>query len=266
MLTIKTNLANRSNYGKARDFASLADRHLVIHYTGNDGDSAAANASYFGRKVVYTSAHYFVDSTCAIQSVPDNNVAWHCGGAAKHPKCRNENSIGIEICDEDRNGILYPNALTIANAIELAQMLMDKYDIPKSNVIRHYDVTGKSCPAYWVDDAKWKTEFWDRLNEPNTKAVYTVTATGQFNTLEAALRAVDYIESVGLKGIVDTKQEAPVPSVTIPPQNDKTIEEVARDVIALKYGRGAERKRLLLEAGYDYNEVQSMVNKILGYA
>ena len=42
---------------------------------------------------------------------------------------------------------------------------MTKYSIPKENVIRHFDVTGKLCPAYWVDDVKWKKEFWNRLGE-----------------------------------------------------------------------------------------------------
>lgn len=267
MLIIKTNLANRSNYGKARDLKDIL--YLVVHYTGNDGDTDENNGTYFARKVTYTSAHYFVDDDSATQTVPDKHIAWHCGsptGVYKHAKCRNENSIGVEICDDVRNGTIHPSAPTIANALELVQMLMDKYNIPKSNVIRHYDVTGKSCPAYWVDDAKWKKEFWDKLNEPNTKAVYTVTATGQFNDLETAMRALDYIAGMGFTGIIDTKQTAPVPSKPVVPETDKSIEEVARDVIARKYGRGAERKRLLLEAGYDYNEVQSMVNKILGYA
>ena len=48
--------------------------------------------------------------------------------------------------------------------------LMKKYNIPKENIIRHFDVTGKLCPAYWVDDAKWKSEFWNKLNTELTSA------------------------------------------------------------------------------------------------
>lgn len=263
MLTIKTNLANRSNYGKARDFASLADRYIVLHYTGTDGGTAENNGTYFAREAVYTSAHYFVDDDSVVQSVPDNHVAWHCGGAAKHPKCRNENSIGVEICDDVRNGVIYPTAHTIANAVELVQMLMDKYNIPKSNVIRHWDVTGKRCPAYWVEDAAWKAEFWNKLNEPNTKAVYTVTATAQFNSLDYAMSALDYIAGMGFTGVIDTKQSAPTVSKPVVPETDKSIEEIAREVIAGKWGNGAARKQKLLAEGYDYAEVQAMVNKLL---
>jgi N-acetylmuramoyl-L-alanine amidase CwlA len=42
---------------------------------------------------------------------------------------------------------------------------MGKYNVPKSHIIRHFDVTGKKCPVYWVDDARWKSEFWDKIQE-----------------------------------------------------------------------------------------------------
>ena len=46
----------------------------------------------------------------------------------------------------------------------------DEYDIPKENVIRHFDVTGQPCPGYWAGtaakNAKWKTEFWNKLSAP----------------------------------------------------------------------------------------------------
>lgn len=43
----------------------------------------------------------------------------------------------------------------------------------------------------------------------------------------------------------------------------KTIEELAREVIAGKWGNGAERERKLTDAGYDYNAVQKLVNERL---
>ena len=262
-LNMKTNIANRANYGKVRDLNSI--KYLVVHYTGNDGDTDENNGIYFAREEIYVSAHYFVDDDSVTQSVPDNHVAWHCGGAAKHQYCRNENSIGVEICDDVRNGTIYPSAQTVVNALELVQFLMDKYNIPKSNVIRHYDVTGKSCPAYWVNDAKWKAEFWNKLHEPNTKAVYTVTATGQFASLEAAMNSLEYIESVGFSGVIEMKQNATVVSKPVVPETSKSAEEVAREIIKGigGWGNGAERKRNLIAKGYDYYEVQSIVNSLL---
>ena len=113
--------------------------------------------------------------------MPDNYVAWHCGGTTnyKHVYCRNMNSIGIELCDDVKDGKVYPSELTIKNAIELTKHLMKKYNIPAANVIRHYDVTGKLCPAYWcgtsAKDALWKTAFWNKLGTTSTNN--TVAAT-----------------------------------------------------------------------------------------
>jgi N-acetylmuramoyl-L-alanine amidase len=113
-----------------------------------------------------------VDDDSITQSVPDNYVAWHCGGKTyKHKQCRNSNSIGIEICDDVKNGTIYPSAKTIANVLELVAYLMDKYSIPKENVIRHYDVTGKHCPAYWIDNNMWKIEFLNKI-QTNTVENY----------------------------------------------------------------------------------------------
>lgn len=171
MVPITTNLALRSNYGGERPLSDI--RYIVIHYTANDGDSDQNNGTYFHNNYVGSSAHYFVDSDSITQSVPDNFVAYHCGANTyKHKDCRNYNSIGIEICDDVRNGTIYPSEKTIQNVLELTRSLMQKYDIPVEHIIRHYDVTGKICPAYWVDDAKWKNEFWNKIegqNEEMTK-------------------------------------------------------------------------------------------------
>lgn len=43
----------------------------------------------------------------------------------------------------------------------------------------------------------------------------------------------------------------------------KTIDEIAREVILGKWGNGEDRKKALIEAGYDYNAVQKRVNEIL---
>ena len=165
-MNIKTHLANKKNYGGTRALSSI--KYIVMHYTANDGDTDENNGKYFANNSVDASAHYFVDGDSVTQSVPDNYVAWHCGANTyKHPKCRNSNSIGVELCDERRDGTIYPTNNTIANALELVEYLMKKYNIPKENVIRHYDVTGKLCPAYWcgsaANDAKWKTEFHGKL-------------------------------------------------------------------------------------------------------
>ena len=148
---VKTILANRKNYGGKR---TQKVQFLVMHYTGVDGDSAESNANYFKQALnPVASAHYFVDDDSIVRSVPEEYVAYHCGAQVYyHPKCRNANSIGIELCDTRRNGVLAPTEQTLRNAAELVDSLMEKYDIPIENVIMHYDVTHKLCPAYWVKD------------------------------------------------------------------------------------------------------------------
>ncbi len=167
MYTFKTKLINKNNYGSKRNKIE----YIVIHYTANDGDSDESNANYFTNNVVESSAHYFVDNDSVTQTVPDDYIAWHCGAKIYiHKHCRNTNSIGIELCDNLKNGSIYPTAKTIENAIDLTKKLMQKYNIPMQNVIRHYDVTAKLCPRYWVDDVKWKDEFWNKLRTELTSA------------------------------------------------------------------------------------------------
>ncbi len=132
--------------------------YIVMHYTSNNGDTAMNNAVYFNSSYRGASAHYFVDETQVVRVVEDKNVSWHCGTkwAYKHDSCRNANSIGVEMCSrKDSAGNYYIMKETQANAIELVQYLMELYGIPIENVIRHYDVTGKNCPAPMVDEKVW---------------------------------------------------------------------------------------------------------------
>lgn len=142
--------AHRGNYGGIR---TEKVEYIVIHYTGNDGDSGASNGRYFQKRLErVASAHFFVDDWGVIRSVPVERVAYHCGAASyRHPKCRNGNSIGVELCDCCRDGRVMATEQTLANAAELVAELMTQYRVPPERVLRHYDVTGKRCPAYWVD-------------------------------------------------------------------------------------------------------------------
>ena len=163
MVQIKVDIAARKNYGNRRKTKDI--KYLVIHYTGNDGDSAKGNANYFKTHIVEASAHYFVDDNGIIQSVPDDFAAYSVGGR-KYPscgKCTNENSINVELCDTRKNGKFDFSEETLDNAADLCRVLLKKYNIPVDNIIRHFDVTGKNCPAPFVSDEKaWKA-FQERI-------------------------------------------------------------------------------------------------------
>lgn len=159
-------LANKANYGGKRSTSSI--KYLVYHYTGNKNDTAENNGNYFRNNIVKASANFFVDDTIVVESVPVDYVPYSVGGS-KYSNCgstgggkyygkaTNANTINIEMCG-DKNGVA--SAKTQENAIELGKKLIKKYNIPIENVIRHFDVTGKTCPAYFCGsafkDKEWK--------------------------------------------------------------------------------------------------------------
>ena len=211
---IKTNLANRKNYGGQRSASQI--KYIVIHYTANDGDTDEGNGNYFANNKVYASAHYFADGDSITQSVPDDYIAYSVGGKKYsdcnktgggkfYGQCTNANSISIELCDEVRNGKYDFTKATIANAIELTKILMKKYNVPIDRVIRHFDVTGKNCPAPFVDNALW-SDFKSIITESGdlTMAQYEELKK-EIASLKAENKALKDI--VGLESIKEKVKE-----------------------------------------------------------
>lgn len=171
-MTIQKNLTTR-NFTDTNDSSRI--KYIVIHYTGNDGDTAYNNTKYFKTEYRGASAHYFVDENSIWQCVLDEDVAWHCGttGTYYHKECRNTNSIGIELCSRIKDGKYYIPEETLERAAELIHYLRQLYNIPMSNILRHYDVTHKKCPAPFVSDkSQWnnfltKVESYEKAEEIN---------------------------------------------------------------------------------------------------
>lgn len=138
-------------------------KYLIFHYTANSttksGKSATAkaNANYFNTTTRKASAHYVVDNGNIVYNcVPDTYTAYAVGDSSSGTmkgKITNTNSISIEMVSRSTvpspaigaNQYYIPEQ-TLENAIELGVYLMKKYNIPISNVYRHYDVTAKVCP------------------------------------------------------------------------------------------------------------------------
>ena len=143
---------------------------IVIHFVGASGQ-AQANADYFRYTYRSASAHYFVDPKQIIQVVEDDTPAWHIGdgyssGLGQYNGyhrvgATNNNSIGIEGCQDTTTGKnvwfwdFHPK--TYEQMLLLTKHLQEKYNIPDSRVIRHYDASGKMCPGNWQWNnwAKW---------------------------------------------------------------------------------------------------------------
>lgn len=153
------------NYSKGR---KRAVKYLVVHYVGALGN-AAANAKYYGTtKGIKASAHYFVGHGPSPEiwaSVAEADTAWHVGAKKYvHPDCRNDNAIGVELCcHQDPWGVWYFDPETVDVAVELCRDIVGRYGIPKDRVLRHYDVTGKICPAPFVHDAGAWEDFKNRV-------------------------------------------------------------------------------------------------------
>ena len=209
-------IAHVSNFLKKK----YTKKFLVYHFTANDGDKAINNGRYFGNNAnLKASAQYFVDDDVIVQSVEDEYVAYAVGGkklsgngGKYHGVCTNYNSINIELCDTNKNGKLDLSNKTRENAIELGKSLVKKYNIPKERVIRHYDVTGKNCPAYFVKDEKAWNEFKNEIFTTKTTTVTTSTTTKKVTTdkasvvksLQKALNS-SYKLKLSVDGVIGTK-------------------------------------------------------------
>lgn len=164
-MDIKQNLCDSRNYRSQR---RMDIKYIVLHYTGNVADTDEGNGNYFANNDTRdTSAHYFLDEDSITQSVPDNSCAFHCGGITyKHWECRNDNSIGIEMCsDKDNNGNYIITNATVDNAVKLTKYLMNKYNIDINHILTHFLVTGKNCPEPWVRNNNLWIAFKNRLVE-----------------------------------------------------------------------------------------------------
>lgn len=171
----------------ARPGTKMEPKGILVHYVGNPGSSAIGNRNYFENSGV-ASAHYIIDiSGEIIRCIPDNEVAWHAGrsyGAQWNNMAKTNNSrfIGIECCHPDAGG-KYSDK-TYAALVELCADLCKKYGFTaQKDVYRHYDVTGKSCPLWYVrNHAEWEKLKMDiskntnQQNQSSSSATTTVTA------------------------------------------------------------------------------------------
>ena len=147
-------------------------KNIVIHWIGNAGTTAENNAKYFdGLKVgkknsagkyIYASSHYIIGNDgVVVRCVPESEVAYHASEA-------NSYSIGVEVCHPDWNG--KPTEKAYESLVNLLVELCRKYNLePTQAIIRHYDVTGKICPKYYVENVsafkKLKEEVKGKMNE-----------------------------------------------------------------------------------------------------
>lgn len=128
---------------------------IVIHYTANPGSTAKDNRDYFenlkNTHAAMASSHFIVGLDGEIvQCIP----TWEISYASNN---RNKDTISIECCHPDKSGKFTKE--TYRSMVNLTAWLCNKFDLNSDDVIRHYDVTGKICPKYFVEDEEAWVEF-----------------------------------------------------------------------------------------------------------
>lgn len=138
---------------------------IVVHYTANPGASARNNRDYFeGLKDSHetkASSNFVIGLEGEIvQCVPTWEVAYASNN-------RNIDTVSIECCHPDETGKF--NEKTYHSMVELCAWLCLKFDLNEEDVIRHYDITGKNCPKYFVENGdawiQFKHDIGEKLKE-----------------------------------------------------------------------------------------------------
>lgn len=204
-------------------------RYIVIHETANTSKGANANAHarlQANGNSRQASWHYTVDDKEAVQSFDDRAQCWHAGN-----RKYNEQSIGIEICvNSDGN---YRKA--VDNAAALARYLMQKYNVSISRVVQHNHASGKDCPRYLRSGAK-------------------------------GVNWVDFKRLLGEKANAKPAPKKPSNNAKKTHNKQKTIAQMAQEVIDGKHGNGhSQRQKSLGVSSSVYAKVRSEVNaRLLG--
>lgn len=198
-MKIQKKLAKSISYGGTRNLNKI--KYIVIHYTGNSGDTAKGNANYFANSNTrQAGAHYFVDAKEIWESIPIKYIAWAVGGdqrsgdggGAYYGKCTNTNSVSIELCDWKSGMPSWEQMKSVRQLITYIQKTCPN----AKTVVTHWQVNGKACPVSCVGK---NNKNWKRLHTYLTKG-YQFTGTV---TQKAALRSSGKVTPVNKIGTIN---------------------------------------------------------------
>ncbi len=260
-MNIVKNLVDPSRYGIKCPYEMVAE-FIVVHNTYNDAP-ARNEIDYMIGNNSETSFHYAVDDKEIVQGIPEDRNAWHASDGGNGPG--NRKGIAVEICYSESGGDRFLAAERLA-ARFIAYKLQEK-GWGMDRVKKHQDFADKYCPHRTLDMG------WERflsmvkteLDKLQCVTLYEVRATGalenkaKVEALAALLRVEGFAVTVAELAPAPVEEPAPVPA-----SKEKSLDEIAREVINGDWGNGAERKNRLSAAGYDYAAVQKLVNKLLG--
>lgn len=199
-MNIQNNYITVNQYSRPK-IAIKAITGVVIHWVANPNSSAQDNRNYFdglkvGKKnsnggMTYASAHYIVGLDGEVVAcIPENEMAYHASSA-------NGTYLGIEVCHKDWEGEF--TSPTYEALVDLVADICRRYKLnPLTDVIRHYDVTGKNCPKYYV----FHNEAWIQLKNDINKRLERENITQiiiQLNDKEKQVSAINIEETHYIK-------------------------------------------------------------------
>jgi N-acetylmuramoyl-L-alanine amidase len=159
-MEIKEELLTINPYSRpGKELAAV--KGIVVHWVANPKTTAEANRNYFeilktGKDGHYASAHFIIGLKGeVIQCLLETEVGYHVGANTYTDRALKELSsypnnctIGIELCHTNWEGEFTRETLQAAK--ELILELCERYNLDKQNIYRHFDVTRKDCPRYFV--------------------------------------------------------------------------------------------------------------------
>lgn len=274
----------------------IAPKGLMLHSVGCNQPNAIVFVNTWNKtNAPEVLPHAVIDGNSGeiYQTLPWNYRGWHGGGSS------NDTHIGVEMCEpacikytsganftcSDFTTAKKVATTTYNSAVKLFAYLCKEYNLdPLADgvIVSHSEgykrgiASGHADPEHlWrglglnytmntfrkaVHEAmnSGKTE---NTSKPDTEAIYKVQV-GAFSSKENAEKYLEGLKKAGYSDAFVTSTSAKKEPVE-PAKPKKSVDEIAKEVVAGKWGNGSERKRLLQEAGYDYNAVQKIVNKLM---
>lgn len=176
---------------------------ICVHYTGQAGTGADRTALFYANVAAgmfpdkpqnWTSTQYIVGLNGeVVRIIPDNEIAYAAAN-------KNYGTIHIEVCYKQSSGEFEQASKTALR--ELVQYLMKKYGIPADKVLRHYDLTGKYCPYYYVDETRWAA-LHEYITAPEKKpsTLYRVQV-GAFTSRKNAENYMKQVKAAGFNAFI----------------------------------------------------------------
>jgi len=176
------------------------------------------------------SAHLDVDGAGAVaQYAWLNEYAWACGSTNG-----NQESISIEMANSAVGGDWPVAEVTWKSAARLAGWIFAKIIGTRptsSNLVVHHHWKATACAGPYIDRV-------------------------MIQTLQLANMSYDYFVGGG---------SAPTQPVTSPPASGgKTFDQIVQEVLEGRWGNGEDRRKRLVAAGYNYENIQLEVNRRIG--